>query len=88
MIKFIVYEAGSLLNVSKVHDPAAGLLDWAGNIHTDTEGMAMKSRALVLRGNVGQAVRRLDGKFLEDLHVGYLTRPAGVPAASKTLCSP
>ncbi len=73
MVQLLVERPERRLDLGKILDPAAVAMHVALEPQLDAETVAVQARAFVPLGHPGQAVRRLDGEFLEDLH------PAIVP---------
>tara|TARA_R110000765_G_scaffold297033_1_gene392151 strand:+ start:941 stop:1348 length:408 start_codon:yes stop_codon:yes gene_type:complete len=68
MIQLPVDDAIGRADVGEIHDPATTLIDIALRRYLDGEGMSMEPGALMLRWDVGEAVRRLEPKFFRYLH--------------------
>jgi len=68
VIQLVVKRLKSGFYVGKIHDPAGFSAQLTLKVNLHPEGVPMQARTLVARGHVGQAMRRLEGKDLEDIH--------------------
>ena len=71
------FEAG--LQLGEIHNPASRFRSVSLGGQSYVKGMAVKARAFVPLGNIGEAVGCLEMKFLVDFHV-YFARAEGVGA--------
>lgn len=70
VVELVVEGAEGGFEVGEIHDPSGGSADGAGDMDGHVEGVSVEAGALVVGGDVGEAVSRLEGEFLEDFHVG------------------
>ncbi len=56
-------------DVGEVAYPSAVITNRSLDVHRDVEGVAVKARTLVTGRNIWKAMRRLEGKLFEDLHL-------------------
>src|SRR5919108_3023880 len=68
MIQLLEERLKSSTDLGKIHDPPDRPLHLPADIDLDAEGMAMQSAAFMAFRQMGQKVRRLERKLLEDLH--------------------
>ena len=59
------------LEVPEVHDPAEMLVEFAGDVDGDAEGVPVESGALVFGWQVGEPMGGLEGELAEDLGGGH-----------------
>ena len=55
-------------DVGEIEHPAKYGIDRTANVNPNVKTVAVQPVTFVFRGNVGQPVRRLDRKLLEDFH--------------------
>lgn len=68
MIQLLKQGRESGLDVGEVTDPTKRRLDRSAQMNLDLERMPVKTRTFMALRYVGQAMRRLDAKLLEDFH--------------------
>src|SRR2546426_295800 len=68
MVELLVQRLKCALDVSKVHYPTAVPIDGATNVDLHPERVPMQSSALMIVGDVRQAMRSLNGECLERFH--------------------
>lgn len=55
--------------IGKIHHPALAFGERSGYVNLDSKGMSVKTPAFMVFRQIGQPVRRLDSKNLENFHV-------------------
>lgn len=81
MIERRVNRCEGRFDVSEIHYPSCGVVDWPRHMHFNAKRMSVYATTLVARGNVRQAMRRLEREFFEDVHTAKAT-------ADENLCAP
>ena len=68
VVQLVVDRFKAFLHLPKVHYPAAGLWCSAANRQSHVKRMSVQTGAFMPLGNIGQAMCRLEVKFLVDFH--------------------